>query len=313
MYLGIDTSCYTTSLAAVDSEGRLLADERRLLPVPEGKRGLRQSEAVFLHLGNLPELAALVKEKLGMPEIAGIAASVRPRPLEQSYMPVFTVGASFGKSLASFSGAAFWELSHQEGHLLAGIWSSGMAEKDFYALHVSGGTTELLAVVFAGGIWKIKKIGGTEDLHAGQFIDRAGVALGLSFPAGPELEKLAQKAGSETVDVPVSVRGTTVSFSGPESHIQRLISAAGGSRAEIARAVESCIAASLLRLVRNAWKEYGQKPVLFIGGVMANDFIRRRLDGSLPGYCLFADARYSGDNAVGAALYAREKAKADAS
>ena len=117
----------------------------------------------------------------------------------------------------------------------------------------------------------------------------------------------------ETVDVPVSVRGTTVSFSGPESHIQRLISAAGGSKAEIARAVESCIAASLLRLVRNAWKEYGQKPVLFIGGVMANDFIRRRLDGSLPGHCLFADARYSGDNAVGAALYAREKAKADAS
>ncbi|NLP37728.1 MAG: O-sialoglycoprotein endopeptidase [Firmicutes bacterium] len=310
MFLGIDTSCYTTSLAIVDDQGRLLADERQLLAVKQGERGLRQSEGLFMHVQNLPELAAAVKKKLPALKLKAVAASDRPRPVQGSYMPVFTAGASFGRTLASLLQLPYWNLSHQEGHILAGIWSAGVSWTDFYVLHVSGGTTELLAVKLAGRI-EIKKLGGSADLHAGQFIDRIGVALGLPFPAGPALEKLAQTA-AEPIRVPVAVKDGEISFSGPESHVQRLVAAKKATPAAIARGVEHCIGKSLLALIENMTAAHGQKPVLFVGGVMANNYICRLLRAELGELCAFARTVYAGDNAVGAALFARQKFTAQA-
>ncbi len=314
IYLGIDTSCYTTSLAVLDDQGRLIFDGREMLAVPAGERGLRQSEGVFAHLRNLPGLAEAAVRAAGGGKIAAVTASTRPRPVEGSYMPVFTVGESLAKAMAAAAGAPFFALSHQEGHLLAGLWSAGVDWDDFLAVHVSGGTTELLAVSVES-VPPVRELGGSADLQAGQFIDRVGVALGLPFPAGPHLERLGREAGDEVLPVPVSVAGTSLSFSGPESFVQRAVTAGTHSPAAVARGVEQAVAESLLRLVNNAGK--GDKRtvpvssvssrVLFVGGVMANGFIREYLAERLGEAAVFAAPRFAGDNAVGAALYALRK------
>ncbi|HZK25860.1 MAG TPA: O-sialoglycoprotein endopeptidase [Oscillospiraceae bacterium] len=308
MFLGLDTSCYTTSLAVIDTQGRLLSEARQLLKVPQGERGLRQANGVWQHLQNLPQLAQQLQTEIGPLRLQAVAASSQPRPVAGSYMPVFMAGLSLARSLAALAGVPCIELSHQEGHLWAGLWSAKVRWDDFYALHVSGGTTELLSVKQAERL-QIVELGGSADLQAGQFIDRVGVAMGFSFPAGPQLEALAQTAGGEIAQVPVSVQGFNMSFSGPESHVQRLLAGGSVNQAAVARGVELCIAESLRRVIINARQQQGEKPVLLVGGVMANKFIRTFLAEQLDGHCAFAQPRFAGDNAVGAALYAQQAGK----
>ena len=303
MYLGIDTSCYTTSLAVVDAQGRLLWEARKLLPVPAGERGLRQSDGLFLHVQNLPDLMAEIVAKSGLLALRAIAASSSPRPVAGSYMPVFSAGVSFARALATVLGVPYHTCSHQEGHVRAGMWSAGVSWDDFYVLHVSGGTTELLQIKMAETP-QIEEIGGSADLHAGQFIDRVGVALGLPFPAGPHLEALAQTAEETMEGIPVSVQGLQISFSGPESHVQRLLTHYHPQTAAIARGVERCVAESLVRLLAVAMQRYGSKPVLFVGGVMANKFICQYLKERAEVTFVFATPHFAGDNAVGVALMA---------
>lgn len=306
MFLGIDTSCYTTSLAVVCDRGRLLYEQRILLEVGQGERGLRQSEGIFQHLRNLPSLAEEAGKILGSTPEA-VAAAVRPRPADGSYMPVFMAGTSFGRALAGILHIPFFGLSHQEGHLLAGLWSSGVDWHDFLAVHMSGGTTDLLSVRVAESI-TVCEVGGSTDLQAGQFIDRVGVSMGLPFPAGPHLEKLAREAGQDRLDVPVAQEGLTISFSGPESHVQRELARGNPAPAAVARGVEHCIAESLFRLVENARRQSLPGHVLFVGGVAANSYIREYLEARLGKKAAFASPRFAGDNALGAALFARRSA-----
>ncbi|MDU4960424.1 MAG: O-sialoglycoprotein endopeptidase [Sporomusaceae bacterium] len=302
--LGFDTSCYTTSVAILDLEGGLLADSRRMLTVRQGGRGLAQSEMVFQHTRNMP---AVLEEALA--KVAGAPAAIGvtdcPRPLPDSYMPAFLVGAGFAKALALSHRVPLLTLSHQENHILAGVWSAGgpYAER-FLAVHVSGGTSEiLLAQRLQGQRLALKLLGGTIDLHAGQFVDRVGVALGLPFPAGRHLEALARTA-TGSVRLPVAVTRLDASFSGPASQALRLISA-GGEPAEIAYAVETCIAETVARLIHAAVAETGTTDVLLAGGVMANQHIRVYLEERLAAVCrlFWPQAAYSPDNAVGAAFY----------
>lgn len=304
MFYGVDTSCYTTSLAALDSQGRLLGDERQLLPVKSGSRGLRQSESVFYHVRQLPVLAEKLAAQTGPLSLRAVAASDRPRPAEGSYMPVFSVGSSFGRVLAAAAGVPCRTLSHQEGHILAGLWSAEKQWADFYALHVSGGTTEMLDVRLEERL-DVRKLGGSADLSAGLFIDRVGVSLGLPFPAGPALENLAQTCEGGMLTVPAANTAAGLSFSGPESHVQRAIAAKKYPPQAVARGVEHCVAQSLARYIERILADHGAKPVLFVGGVMANNYIKSYLLRRLGGEAAFAGARFAGDNAVGAAQYAR--------
>lgn len=323
LFLGIDTSCYTTSLAVVDGEGNLLSEARRLLHTPQGGRGLAQNEAVFQHVNNLPELFAQISAEVCVQQLRGIAASIRPRPVEGSYMPVFRVARSYGKSLSVLLGVPFTGTSHQEGHLAAGLWSAqGPREPEFLAVHLSGGTTELLCVNRLTGpelserVFEITLLGGTADLHAGQFVDRVGVALGLPFPAGPHLENLAGEVPTGDVpafqvSIPSSVKGYQISFSGPETHALRLI-AQNTPNPLIARAVENCIAISMEKIIRKALLDSGIKEVLVVGGVSANQFIREKLFArlqhkSVGARLFFAAPELSCDNAVGVAQIARQK------
>ena len=310
IFIGLDTSAYTSSLALVDQAERLLWEKRLPLPVGKGGLGLRQSEAVFTHLQNLPRLWAEGASWLKLATPAGVAAATQPRPLEGSYMPVFKVSEAFGLFLAQSLGLFFMPRSHQEGHVAAGLWSAGLAPGRYLVLHLSGGTTEILAVEEQNcGALQIERVGGSADLNAGQFIDRIGVALGFPFPAGPHLESLAREAAqvteAGTVTLPLAVKGSAVSFSGPESHARRLL-ARGCPGAKLARAVETCIADSLSKAARAVPGFAGRyQAVLAVGGVAANAFIRARLAEGLeplPFYC--AEPRFSGDNAVGLAVLA---------
>ena len=98
--VGIDTSNYRTSLCLIDLEGQIVAEERKLLSVKTGGRGLQQSEAVFQHINRLPELARNLK--LHNRQVVAVAVSTRPRPVEGSYMPVFKVGESWARGISLF-------------------------------------------------------------------------------------------------------------------------------------------------------------------------------------------------------------------
>ncbi|NMB41584.1 MAG: O-sialoglycoprotein endopeptidase [Firmicutes bacterium] len=305
-FLGIDTSNYVTSMAIVetgaDGDHNLLWEQRIGLKVPKGNRGLRQSEAVFQHLKNMPLLWEEALSNLPGHKLCGIAASVKPRNIEDSYMPVFQIGKSFGQSAAFLLDVPFYGCSHQDGHIAAGIWSAKCFAEKFLALHLSGGTTEILQVVFSKGKLDIELLGGTTDLNAGQFVDRIGVKLGFFFPAGKELEKLAAQSKKGGLIVPVSVKGYHTSFSGPTTFIERALDK-GAAPEEAARGVETCIAQSFLKVTRKAFEEKKIQNVLVTGGVAANTYIKKYLAEGLPFLnFFFPEPSFVGDNAVGAAL-----------
>jgi N6-L-threonylcarbamoyladenine synthase len=288
-------------------DGTLLADRRLPLKVKPGKRGLAQSEMVYQHTRNLPVIFTEAVTMLSRPlEITAIGASIRPRPVEESFMPAFLVGAGYAKAIAASHGLAVQELSHQENHILAGIWSAGGPVSDrFIAVHVSGGTTEVTAVTAAGAGFKVELLGGSIDIAAGQFIDRVGVAIGLPFPAGSRLEKLAESS-EQPAAVPVSVKDMAVSFAGPEAHCQRLL-AKGEDSGAVARGAQRCVAESLTRIIGKASLATGIKEILLVGGVTANVFIRGYIADKLgrSGVQTFAPSKeFSSDNAIGSAFFA---------
>lgn len=308
LFLGVDSSAYTSSLALVDQEERLIWERRKLLPVRKGALGLRQSEAVFAHIQNLPLLWEEGALKLKQAPLAAVAAATRPRPRSGSYMPVFKVSQAAGELIARTLDLLFFAYSHQEGHIAAGLWSAGLPPGRYLVVHLSGGTTELLAVeVKEDALLEISPRGGGADLHAGQFIDRIGVALGLGFPAGPALEASARRGKTGAINLPVAVKGTRISFSGPASHAQRLLQQ-GCNRFDLARAVELCIADSLSAALHAVEDMASFAGILIVGGVAANAFIRKRLLEVGPDRPLhFASPSFAGDNAVGLAVLAARR------
>lgn len=304
--LGFDTSCYTTSVAAVSWTGEILTSRRRLLRVPLGERGLQQSEGLFQHVTALPELVQEALRDLSGCEVAAICASTRPRPAEASYMPVFKAGESHARAAASLLRVPFFSVSHQEGHIRAARVDSGLDGGEFLALHLSGGTTELLCVRDGA----LSLLGGSTDLHAGQLVDRVGVRLGLPFPAGPALERLAMQ-GQSCERLGVSMRGVNCSLSGAETKILRLIDAGAVSPQDAAAEVFSLLARSILRMLVAAAEQTGVRRALLAGGVASSAHLRalltervrrRRLNLEL----YFARPELAGDNAVGVALLGLE-------
>lgn len=308
VYLGIDTSCYTTSVALLDRAGSLAGEARRVLQVKAGRRGLQQSEMVFQHTRNLPELMEEVCSSSF--EIIGIGVSARPRPLEDSYMPAFLVGLGLARSLAAVSEIPLWQISHQENHLEAGLWSAQGPDTDrFLLLHASGGTTDLLlAVKRADGTYELTQVGGSKDLHAGQFIDRIGVAMGLQFPAGPAVEQLAATAQG-FIELPVSVRQGDVSLSGPATAALRKLEA-GAETAALAAGVQYSLAETFVRMIRNVAAQKEVFDVLLVGGVASNAYIRSHMIEKLAKRRIkvwIPESRFSPDNAAGCAAYARRQ------
>lgn len=303
LILGIDTSNYTTSLSLTTLSGELVREKRRLLPVKLGAVGLRQSEALFHHMKHLPELFQELLEGIPPEALAAISCAVRPRPLEESYMPVFLGAKSYGETLAAALKIPCYGFSHQEGHLEAGVWSlQWQPQKPFLALHLSGGTTEVLRVIPQPAGYEIAIVGGTSDLSAGQFIDRIGVGLGLPFPAGPHLEGLANTCQDKGMEVPVSVKGSTISFSGPETFLQRQLKLPHDPGA-IAKGLFLSIGKGLGKVIKHCLSSMDE--VLLVGGVASNAIVKAALLESFKQTSVkfyFGVPKYCSDNAVGISL-----------
>jgi N6-L-threonylcarbamoyladenine synthase len=303
--LGIDTSNYRTSFCLIDESGTIISEEKEWLSVKIGERGLAQSEAVFAHIKKMAELVSRLS--LNGTILRAVCASTKPRPLEGSYMPVFKVGETVARIISHFQQIPFYETTHQEGHIAAGEFSAKQRpqQSTFLAVHLSGGTSDLLKCKRTEAGYEIEKLGGSVDLHAGQLIDRLGVALGLPFPAGPWLEQLA-KQSEGSFRVPSSVNGLSFSFSGPATALLRAKEKQAASDQDLARAAEQCIANTLEKVLKNAVEQTGIKEILLVGGVAANQYILGRLKSRLThraiGAVLYeADPKYAGDNAFGCA------------
>lgn len=306
-YLGIDTSNYTTSAAIYNSDTKSIIQQKLLLPVKEGELGLRQSDAVFHHTNQLP----IIIEKLfnNRHDIKAIAVSTKPRGSDGSYMPCFLSGESLAKSLCAINSLSLYKTSHQTGHILAALYSCGKLEfinRRFIAFHVSGGTTDCLYVQPDDGeIIKVSQISSSLDLKAGQAVDRVGVMLGLRFPCGKELEKLALKSNAEFKIKP-SMKGMDCSLSGVENKCEKMLHE-GESSEDIARFCIKYIEATVDAMTALALEKFCNLPVLYAGGVMSNSIIRDSLTKKYEAY--FAQPEFSCDNAAGVAIYAAERDK----
>ena len=295
-FLGIDTSCYTTSIAIV-SGSHVTKDKRIMLSVPDGARGLRQSEAVFAHIKNVQQLFLDYEKR----DITAIGYSKKPCDNEKSYMPVFVAGESFALSWAKLLGVPAFALTHQHGHIYSAFLGRKMQTGVYCALHVSGGTLDVLEVTIDGSIRSIKKIGGSLDITCGQLIDRAGVKAGLPFPAGRHIEELYRE-GCPTFSV--SVDGLSANLSGAETQAIRALEA-GEDKTEVLSGVIDTAAQTIAELVKNA-SAYDK--FIFTGGVMANGIIRKKMQNTcakINSECILADVKYCGDNAAGIALGAQ--------
>ena len=297
--LGIDTSNYTTSAAGCDAEGRHRS-LRTPIPVREGERGVRQSDAVFHHVRQLPPLVERLCALYGEPP-AAVAVSATPRDVEDSYMPCFLAGLSVARSIAAALDVSCHKLSHQRGHVLAALLGCGRLDligQEHLALHISGGTTELLHVAGqadGGGI--ITLLGGTADLNAGQLVDRCGLQLGLNFPCGPELERLAE-GGQPTLKPMAFPTAREIHLSGLENRFTQLLQQA--APADAALWVLRSLSAALVALVDSAIGEH-PLPLVAAGGVLSNKLIRGELEQRYSALSCGHD--YAADNACGVALF----------
>lgn len=300
MILGFDTSNYTTSVALFDTKLKKVTNLKKLLPVKQGELGLRQSDAVFHHVQQLHELIAELDVDIN--SIKAIGVSVRPRNVEGSYMPCFLVGHSFAKSLSSMLKVPLFTFSHQEGHIGAALFSADkldLIEHDFIAFHFSGGTSEALYCKKGDEfMFDAQLISASLDLKAGQAIDRVGVALGLSFPAGAELDKLAAQS-KKSYKIKPSFVGENPSFSGLENKCKKMI-ADGESNCDIAKFVIEYVYSVVERMTQICVERFGELPLIYSGGVMSNSYISAKIKAQFNAF--FAQPSYSSDNAAGIAV-----------
>lgn len=299
--LGLDTSNYTTS-AALLQNGKMTSCGK-LLPVKSGEIGLRQSDAIFHHTRQLPQVMA----ELGgaVRHACAIGVSNRPRDAEDSYMPCFLVGIGAAEMLGQALGVPVHRFSHQQGHIAAALYSAqrlDYLERPFLAFHLSGGTTEavLVAPDHTGKVFTTQLAARSLDLKAGQVIDRVGVLLGLPFPAGRHLDPLACACG-EKIRARASMKGADCSLSGVENKCRALVES-GAPKETVAATCMAYVIAAIDAMCAALREQYGALPVLFSGGVSSNSMLRAQMTEKYG--AVFAEPRFSADNAAGPAVLA---------
>jgi len=302
--LGIETSCDETGIAVYDSDRGLLAD------CLYSQVGIHASYG-----GVIPELASrdhirktlpLIKEaikdaSIKASELDGVAYTAGP-----GLVGALLVGAAIGRSLAMGWGVSAIGVHHMEGHLLAPMLEPNPPAFPFVALLVSGGHTQL---VRADGIGRYELLGESLDDAAGEAFDKVGKMLGLPYPGGPHLEKLAKygKTGRYEFPRPMTNRpGLDFSFSGLKTFVRNTIieQSKGGeldeqTRADIARAFQEAVVATIVIKCRRALEQTGLRSLIIAGGVSANTFLREELETSLEkitSQLFYAQLKFCTDN-----------------
>lgn len=223
-------------------------------------------------------------------------------------MPCFLSGLAAAQSFATAADIPLLRFSHQEGHIMSAVYSAGamslLGQERFAAFHVSGGTTEvLLATPHASG-FDIELFSATADINAGQAIDRIGVMLGLQFPCGKELEKLAQTNAKKIPKSRISVKDGYCNLSGLENMASKLWQESGDA-ALVAAFTQQFIGDTLVAMTDALDARIPSLPIVYAGGVMSNRYLQSRLSKRESTY--FAEPQFSADNAAGIALLCRKQ------
>lgn len=299
--LGIDTSAYTTSLALIDAEtNEILADERKVLEVKKGQKGLRQQEAVFQHLKNLPELYKRLNQDTSMVSI--VSVSSKPRNEEGSYMPVFIVGQNFGKVISDTLNCKYIEYSHQENHISASLIDKykNMDER-LLAVHISGGTTEFIVAEKSAKGFRTEIVGGSKDITFGQLIDRLGNLMEFPFPCGKHMEEYLYGKNIEKISSPnISKDDSYINLSGMENYYGNLLNKY--TKETITSSLFKYIAECIVHIIHSlAYLQF--KTIIISGGVASNNYIRNYILENIKDYkIIFPSVKNSSDNAVGLAF-----------
>jgi len=303
--LGIETSCDETGVAVFDSERGLLAD------------ALYSQVGIHSQFGGvIPELASrdhirktlpLVRQVLAeagidQSQIEGVAYTAGP-----GLVGALLVGAAIGRSLGMGWGVPTIGVHHMEGHLLAPMLEPEPPAFPFVALLVSGGHTQLVEVK---GIGQYTLLGESMDDAAGEAFDKVGKMLGLPYPGGPHVAKLATSGISERYQFPRPMTnrpGLDFSFSGLKTFVRNTIASENRTdgtmdaqtRADIARAFEEAVVSTLAIKCRRALEATALKTLIIAGGVSANLRLREVLEkevAKLDAKLFYAQPRYCTDN-----------------
>jgi len=304
--VGFDTSNYTTSVAVCDISGNVILNLKLPLPVKEGDRGLRQSDAVYAHIKNLPQLTATLSAFFAEKELTPVAVAYSASPTTDvnSFMPCFQCGKAFALSFASALAVPVYPYTHQEGHIAAAVYSAcgnlSLLDRELLAFHVSGGTTDILLCSPNNHRTDIKRIGGSSDLHAGQLIDRIGVMMKMPFPCGVHVERSANAYKEDIKGIKTSVNGLVCNLSGGENAALKIYKDYGENACS--KFTLSFIAKTLDKLSDNLRTLFPGYPIVYSGGVMSNKYISGIL--AKRNNTFFAEPAFSADNAAGIALLA---------
>ena len=294
--LGIESSCDETGVAIYDTESGLLSDK------------LYSQVAMHAEYGGVvPELASrdhirkllpLVRESiaeagLSMEQLEGIAYTSGP-----GLIGALMVGASVGRTLAWGLGIPALAVHHMEGHLLAPMLEDNAPEFPFVALLVSGGHTLLVEVK---GFGEYVILGESLDDAVGEAFDKTAKMLGLSYPGGPELAKLAEQGKQSEIKFPrpmVNRPGLDFSFSGLKTaalHAWQKSSGTDEAKADIAYAFQEAVVATLAIKCERALTQTGFDRLIIAGGVGANKRLRERLN-ELKAEVFFPRQQFCTDN-----------------
>ncbi|WP_201529260.1 tRNA (adenosine(37)-N6)-threonylcarbamoyltransferase complex transferase subunit TsaD [Psychrobacter frigidicola] len=296
--LGLETSCDETGLAIFDSE-LINSDNKGLL----GQVLYSQIELHALYGGVVPELASRdhirklvplfheLLEQCGISknEIDAVAYTKGP-----GLIGALMTGALFGRSLAYGLGIPAIGIHHMEGHLLAPLMGANPPAFPFVSLLVSGGHTLLIA---AQGVGQYEILGESIDDAAGECFDKAAKMLGLEYPGGPNIAKLAETGNINAYNLPRPMlhRGLDFSFSGMKTAVHNLIKDTPGSgissgtdsdsdpqvRADIAASFQHAMVDTLVKKCVKALKQVGMSRLVIAGGVSANSHLRKTLETEL--------------------------------
>jgi N6-L-threonylcarbamoyladenine synthase len=295
--LGLETSCDETGLAIFDSE-QINSANKGLV----GQVLYSQIELHAVYGGVVPELASrdhirklvplldelLAQCDMSKNDIDAIAYTKGP-----GLIGALMTGALFGRSLAFGLGIPAIGVHHMEGHLLAPLMGANPPPFPFVSLLVSGGHTQLIA---AKGIGEYEILGESIDDAAGECFDKAAKMLGLLYPGGPNIAKLAETGNPNTYELPRPMlhRGLDFSFSGMKTAVHNLIKdtpQSGGSgnsadsdpqvRADIAASFQHAMVDTLVKKCVKALKQAGMSRLVIAGGVSANTHLRETLEAEL--------------------------------
>lgn len=283
--LGIESTAHTFGAGIVDSNGKILSDERMMYK-PEPGEGIVPRIAAEHHMTNAKSIIskALEKSKINIKDIDVIAYSQGP-----GLPPCLNVGAAIARFLSVSNKKNLVGVNHSIGHIEIGKLTTKVI--DPVVLYLSGGNTQIIA--FVENFYRI--FGQTQDIAVGNAFDAVARVLGLNSPGGPEIEKLA-KIGSY-VELPYAVKGMDVSFSGIVTEICRNFEMF--SKNDICYSLQETCFSMLVEVAERAIAHTGKEEVLMVGGVAAN----KRMQDMLETMCrergckmAVVDNKYSGDN-----------------